>query len=1825
MNMGSLGSTITEADLGSVPFSNDTPTKFLYVQAGATGGDGSHDHPFGTIQAAVNIATPGTAVMVEAGTYVENVKFPSQAGGTPDAPIWLVSADGVGAAKVIPADSTVSTIKGLGVHNIVVEGFAVQGGLNGIQFSQSGLDLQHTVANIVVQGNIIYDTLQDAIKISQADNVWVLNNTVHNAGDQATDFVSTTNSVIAYNAAYDDTGPAVIFAKGGSGNVLIAHNLIDGAVADGLEIGGWAVGSNYQPVYTTYEADHVTAEDNVVLNVAKRPLNILGATNSDIHNNFFEANPSYMTAINVGPGFDPLRVSANVDIHDNTISHAGTTQIQVQAGSNNAIDYHDNVLSDTNTVQAGTIAFNYWNGGLAVAAGAGSGVVLAPLPPPVVPDGTLVLTGTKASEILIGQGSSNQIYGGLGNDKLYGGSGDDTLDGGNGVDTMYGGTGNDTYVVDGPNDVIVEQPNGGIDTVMSGMSGFHIDGYANVENAVYTGSNAVNILGNDLDNVLVGGSLADTLDGGAGADTLEGGDGNDIYMVHDGRTQILENPNCGIDTVRSDVSYVLPANVENMLLTNAGLTGVGNELDNQITGSAGGDSLYGGAGADTLTAGSGNDVLDGGSGADSMLGGLGDDTYFIDDPHDVVVENLNAGHDLIVTTLSTYQLVANVEDLTGVRDDGQNLTGNVLNNVITGGDGPDTFHGGGGIDTFIGGMGDDVYYVDDVRTQVIEAPGGGYDTVYLSNGGWAPGAGQEIEKIVATGTTGIALTGNEFNNLLVGNSGANLIDGKGGVDTMQGGDGADTYIVDNSADVVVENPNQGNDTVKASVDYTLSANIETLIMTAPGHTGVGSADANTILGSTGADTLDGGAGNDTLTGGGGNDTFVFTPGSGSDVITDFAGGDQLDLSAYLAAGAHPTVVWSTPGAVIQLDANDSILLKGVAVAAVTATANGFTLNAAVASAPPVVVPASAGLNLHGTPGNDSLVGDVGPDTLDGGAGVDTLVGGAGDDLYFVHDARTLVVEAPGGGTDTVKSDVSLTLAPNVENLLLTQNGLTGTGNELANKITAGGLNEAMYGGAGDDTLLGGDGADTLDGGTGGDSLLGGKGDDTYVVDDARDTVIENAGAGTDTVQTTLPSYVLAANVENLTNIGAAGADLTGNGLANVITGSAGADTIHGGGGIDTFIGGAGDDTYYVDDIRATVVEQAGGGYDTVYVSNSGWIAGPGQSIEKIVAVAGTQGISLTGNEQANLLVGNAGANVINGGGGVDTMVGGAGDDTYLVDNSGDVIVENAGEGNDQVKASVDYVLSANVETLTLTTPGHVGVGNAQANLIVGTTGSDTLEGGGGADTLTGGGGADVFLFKHLSDGGATITDFQVGLDKLNVEGLLADLGGGATLSYGHVAAGLQVFVDHGGAHDLIAQLNGVMSSSLSADSFDWKAMPNMSAAGGSNPADAVAAADAGGSATTSDGAATAGGSTSGSTPAASAGTANNGGETSATPTLSLVAGTASADELRGTAASESLAGGAGDDILHASGGHDVLDGGAGTDTAVFAGFAHDYTISTVNGATVISGGPEGGVTTLANIEDVQFLDGTLTFDAQGDAAKILRLYDGFLGRAPDAAGLEGYLKYIANGHTLADMAANAYASPEFQSHTASLNDTQYVEYVYETALHRQADPGGLATYVADLENGTFTRASLILQAAESPEHTALLSGAIAQGVWEPNQTVEAIELLYDGAVQRQPDASGLAGYGALVASGTTFKEIANQMASSAEFLSVHGSQTDAQYVDSLYVATVGRHADAFGLAAYTDELAHGYSRGDVLFQMAMSQEHQSHVLSTFDPLLLNLS
>jgi serralysin len=343
-------------------FDGLTPQKYIWVSpTGSDSNSGSEASPLKTIQAAVDKATAGTAIMVTAGIYHENVKLPTWSKGTADNPIWLMSADGPQTAKIVGVSQTVGTIYGYGTDNYVVQGFEIEGGFRGIQFSQSGRDFSNTVENVLVIDNVIHDTLEDGIKIGQADNVHVIGNTVYNVAQEGIDFVAVLNGVIAYNEVSNAKSTAAgIFAKGGSTGIVIHHNYVhDIPYGDGISIGGQSLNTgSFRPGYTTYEAKNVLVTENYVEDVDQNPVIVKGALDSQIIDNYLVTNPTYFAAIVITKGWSgagTASYSANIEVANNIL--VGKQNVVVYDGNNSRISIHDNAPAGQWTTPVGPDAY----------------------------------------------------------------------------------------------------------------------------------------------------------------------------------------------------------------------------------------------------------------------------------------------------------------------------------------------------------------------------------------------------------------------------------------------------------------------------------------------------------------------------------------------------------------------------------------------------------------------------------------------------------------------------------------------------------------------------------------------------------------------------------------------------------------------------------------------------------------------------------------------------------------------------------------------------------------------------------------------------------------------------------------------------------------------------------------------------------------------------------------------------------------------------------------------------------------------------------------------------------------------------------------------------------------------------------------------------------------------------------------------------------------------------------------------------------------------------------------------------------------------------
>lgn len=473
--------------------------------------------------------------------------------------------------------------------------------------------------------------------------------------------------------------------------------------------------------------------------------------------------------------------------------------------------------------------------------------------------------------------------------------------------------------------------------------------------------------------------------------------------------------------------------------------------------------------------------------------------------------------------------------------------------------------------------------------------------------------------------------------------------------------------------------------------------------------------------------------------------------------------------------------------------------------------------------------------INGLNGDDIINADGGNDVVNGGNGNDSLNGGAGDDEVF-----------GGNGNDSLFGDFGSDrliggIGDDFVWMLSYADGNNADGNGNRPRLVDGG-GDIGDGGAGNDSLViweGGTSTGHLGNGGEGLDALQIRFIDTfdssfmpiivgYTADLSR---VWSGGVGTvggSTVRGVERLLGIAglngndriivgsnyiAPINPVSGVpfdgpfidGNGGDDyLSGGGSIDFINGGTGSDTILGWGGDDFMTGGTGNDVIRGGDGADQVYGNADAdrlfgddGADTLFGEDGDDILTGGNGMDRIMGDAGDD--RLFGGADADQLSGGTGADYLDGGTGDDSAAGGSGDDIYIVDSAGDGVSEAVGDGIDEVRASVDYVLGGNLEILRLTGSASVGTGNELANMlyagnaratlyglagddtITGGNAADTIVGGAGRDLLKGGAGRDLFVFADGDTAGLTaatadrITDFMQGDDRISLRDIDADI------------------------------------------------------------------------------------------------------------------------------------------------------------------------------------------------------------------------------------------------------------------------------------------------------------------------------------------------------------------------------------------------------------------------------------------------------------------
>jgi Ca2+-binding RTX toxin-like protein len=713
--------------------------------------------------------------------------------------------------------------------------------------------------------------------------------------------------------------------------------------------------------------------------------------------------------------------------------------------------------------------------------------------------------------------------------------------------------------------------------------------------------------------------------------------------------------------------------------------------------------------------------------------------------------------------------------------------------------------------TVNGGSGFDTLIVDTGYANFYGIGASGFDgsfTVRTSSlNAWSV-SWTSIERIELTaqffGNNASFVLGDEIDiiRLKLGLAGGTITTGAGNDEIYVDGGGAVPFSADaGSGNDIIDMSGAGNGTFNRYV-------------------AIGGSGDDVITGSNWNDRLEGGSGDDVITGNGSifafpNDGDQFVGGEGNDILTGGSSGTdwvRYDLE--------------TGGGAVFVNLSDSQTTVGGVLLDPSSARDTFGNTDALIGIEKVsgssgddhMLGGSGADKFEGGAGNDTLAGAGGDDELTGGAGTDTLDGGGGALDWVVYNresgvgsvAVNLSASAATVGGVLLASNTARDTFGTIDTLIGVEQVRGGFGNDFFlgssgdDRFEGSGGNDTIEGGAGNDSLIGDDGDDYIDGGTGADVMRGNAGNDVYVVDNASDNIFDETGI--DEIRTALASYDLNGDIENLTGIAASGQTLRGHGGDNVIRGGGGNDLLVGAGGTDRLAGGAGSDTLYgglqdgtdgADDWAAYDLETGGGGVavnlsgETQNLGGTLLAAGTARdtfgSIDTLFGIEFVKGNSgndwLLGSSGANRFESGAGNDVLDGGAGADVLIGGTGDDLYYVDNAGDVVTENAGEGTDEIRTSLlTYSLLSrpNVENLKATSDtAHDFRGNSGSNVITGGAGNDLLRlQDGGDDTVLAGAGADILFFIG-SLTSADIVNGGADADTLVVQGNYA---GGLTLS-----------------------------------------------------------------------------------------------------------------------------------------------------------------------------------------------------------------------------------------------------------------------------------------------------------------------------------------------------------------------------------------------------------------------------------------------------------
>ena len=655
-----------------------------------------------------------------------------------------------------------------------------------------------------------------------------------------------------------------------------------------------------------------------------------------------------------------------------------------------------------------------------------------------------------------------------------------------------------------------------------------------------------------------------------GAPTLiGGGTGDDTFSIIDANTKIVETAATGVDTVQAWCSYVMAANLKNLVLEISGVTGTANSQGDLIMAEAHGDTLVGGTGQDVL--------VDAGSGGDTFSFNTAGD-------HDAVVgfQTSGANHDVINVANFGYSTLAQVQShMTQVGADVQ-LVLSSSDTILIRGTTASAFTAADF--ALAASSAATSASTATVSTAVVTAPVVSAAVVVTAVAPVVTVTPTPAATTAATVPTSAHAVSTDYDfagkamylsgsptawlgttaagqTLTAGAGNVQLSDQHGGAPTLIGGLGDDTFCILDANTKIVQTANGSVNTVNAWCSYAMAANLQVLNLESNTVTGTANGLGDLIIALGSGDTLMGGTGQDVLVDGGpGGDTFAFNTAGNDDVVNGFrasgAAHDILNVAAFgysslAQADAHMTQTGAN--VLLALSATDTVMIRNETIAALTAADFDFAAAASSAAAP-----ASVSAAASSTTSVSSVVSSVVSTAA-------ATVASVASTVTITASSATTAAPVASTSADANYFGVLLHTTPAATAWL----GTTVAGQTL----TATGSGAAQLG----------------DPFGGAPTLVGNAGNDTFCILDPNTKIVVTATNVVDTVMAWC-DYNLPSNVQNLT-LETAHSTGIGNNMGDLLIANGQNDTLIGGAGSDVMIdGGAGSDVFSF---------SQGGGHDVI--------------------------------------------------------------------------------------------------------------------------------------------------------------------------------------------------------------------------------------------------------------------------------------------------------------------------------------------------------------------------------------------------------------------------------------------------------------------------------------------------------------------------------------------------------------------------------------------------------------------------------------------------